>query len=362
MEKSTSNRVTGYIPEFRPGVARFDLLGEAVLLISRTGRVVAASLAATRMFACDHESLRGQQIDALLSHNGLSSEDFLKECLNSDHPLTLRIRRKNGDQFSARVSLSSIGLPGDGSVVAAAVVRDISHEPGSGDSEAHRERLARVGELTARVAHTLKNSLTGITGLVDELCQAHDAPDREVLDLLKNEVERSSGLVRELLRSTRRDSQGSLVLLNQVVDEAISLSMVSARGSGVILNKELSDQGTYVVGVRSQLGQLVVNLLENSRHAVEDRRNPRIFVRTWVDENSVFLSVSDNGCGISPDLKNRIFDPFFTTKDPGAGTGLGLAIVEKTVRDHGGSISVDSRPNTGATFVIRLPRIPQPET
>jgi signal transduction histidine kinase len=110
-----------------------------------------------------------------------------------------------------------------------------------------------------------------------------------------------------------------------------------------------------------QLNQVFMNLLINASHAID--RWGEISIRTWSDKKSVWISIGDTGCGISPENLPRIFDPFFTTKEAGIGTGLGLSIVHDIITKHQGEIAVESELNKGTVFTIRLPlRGPVPET
>ena len=104
-----------------------------------------------------------------------------------------------------------------------------------------------------------------------------------------------------------------------------------------------------------QLSQLLLNLILNGFHAMQDSGG-LMTVDTWFDEDSVFLSVSDTGCGIPENILPHIFDPFFTTKEEGKGTGLGLAIAAQVVEEHHGSIHVDSQVGKGSEFTVSLPR------
>ena len=102
-----------------------------------------------------------------------------------------------------------------------------------------------------------------------------------------------------------------------------------------------------------QLNQVFMNLVVNAAHAIE--RHGDITVRTWRDGESAFVAVSDTGCGIPEEIRNRIFEPFFTTKEVGSGTGLGLSISYDIVKKHGGEIVVESEVGQGTTFTVRLP-------
>jgi two-component system, NtrC family, sensor kinase len=102
-----------------------------------------------------------------------------------------------------------------------------------------------------------------------------------------------------------------------------------------------------------QLNQVFMNLLLNASHAIENFG--QITVKTWHEDNWIYISVSDNGCGMPEEIQNRIFEPFFTTKEIGQGTGLGLSIAYDIIKKHNGEIKVESKPGHGTTFTIAIP-------
>ncbi len=222
---------------------------------------------------------------------------------------------------------------------------------------AHRERLATVGEVTARVVHELSNPLTGITTLIDDLLESSTDGQRESLKLVGKQAERAVTMVRELLHFARRGNASDAAPVNDIVERAISFFTLSDRYSGVEIVRALSSEALLVPGGPSLLEQVVLNLLENARHALEGRDGARITIRTQSDGERVILEISDNGHGVPPELQGRIFEPFFTTKEAGVGTGLGLAIVEGIVSEVGGAISVRSRPGRGTTFRLEFPNL-----
>ena len=213
-----------------------------------------------------------------------------------------------------------------------------------------------MGEITAQVLHGLSNPLTGITTIVDDLLVDSDEASRESLEHVKGEAERASALVRELLCFTRRDTVDPVVSVNEIADRAMNLFSLRARSDDIRIAYDLSSDSSAVRAGESRLEQVILNLLDNARHAIEGVPDGMIRVRTTVGETHVTLEVSDNGVGMSPEVQKRILEPFFTTKAPGVGTGLGLAIVAGIVRDHGGEIAVQSTLESGSTFTISLPR------
>jgi signal transduction histidine kinase len=130
----------------------------------------------------------------------------------------------------------------------------------------------------------------------------------------------------------------------------------------IVVTVDLGPEEAVVVGNPIQLEQVFINLLTNARDAMANSRRKQIRISGLVRSATVDIEFADTGHGIPPGLERRIFDPFFTTKEVGKGTGLGLSITYGIVKEHGGTISVVSRPDDGATFLIRLPSTPPSTT
>jgi C4-dicarboxylate-specific signal transduction histidine kinase len=146
--------------------------------------------------------------------------------------------------------------------------------------------------------------------------------------------------------------------LQQVVERAISLMHEQLRLRQIEMQVQFPAEEVLVFGNAIQLEQVMINLLTNARDALADAAQKVITITCAMEPKYVELRVCDTGPGIPADFEKRIFDPFFTTKEVGAGTGLGLSITYGIIRDHEGSIVVESRPGEGAHFLIQLPRPP----
>jgi two-component system NtrC family sensor kinase len=155
------------------------------------------------------------------------------------------------------------------------------------------------------------------------------------------------------LKSFSRTDDGEKVAtdVNTCIESAITITWNEIKYKST-LQKDLGVI-PRTLSCPSQLNQVFMNLLINAVQAIE--KDGRITVRTWHEDPWVCASVSDTGCGISPEILCRIFEPFFTTKEIGAGTGLGLSISYELIQRHGGDILVDSTPGKGSTFTVRLP-------
>jgi C4-dicarboxylate-specific signal transduction histidine kinase len=224
-------------------------------------------------------------------------------------------------------------------------------------------KLATLGELTTGVAHELNNPLNNIGLFVGN-----------AIDLLEMKVDDRPAILRDLqsamlqvrkateiithLRTFGRAAHVSRVpvAIKEVIHRSVSLVKEQLRLRQIQLNMDLpEDDDPQVIGNAIRLEQVFINLLTNARDAVAESDRKIISISCRVGQQEVVLRFEDTGTGIPPGLEERIFDPFFTTKEVGSGTGLGLSITYGIISDHGGTISVASRPDSGAAFEIRLP-------
>lgn len=221
------------------------------------------------------------------------------------------------------------------------------------------EKLAALGQMVSGIAHELSSPLTSILGYAQRLLTGANAPGQtEEARQIYQEAERAVGILRQLLSNARETiPERRLVSLNPVVMRAAELQRFTLGAEKIRVELDLDPALPFVQGDQGQLQQVMINLLGNARHALEEqRRGGVIRLRTRrVNDRRVLLEVEDNGPGIPQAIQARIFDPFFTTKPPGVGTGLGLSIVLSVVREHGGQVRLQSPRQGGALFQIELP-------
>jgi len=226
-------------------------------------------------------------------------------------------------------------------------------------------KLATLGELTTGVAHELNNPLNNIGLFVGN-----------AIDLLEFGMGNKEQIVGELRRAAQQVRKATEIIshlrtfgraatvsrdpisLRQVIDQALSLMQEQLRLRKIEVTVDLGPEEPVVVGNPIQLEQVFINLLTNARDAMADSPRKAIRISGSVGSAVVEVAFADTGHGIPPGLERRVFDPFFTTKEVGKGTGLGLSITYGIVKEHGGTISVVSRPDEGTTFLIRLPLAP----
>jgi signal transduction histidine kinase/uncharacterized protein YbjT (DUF2867 family) len=260
------------------------------------------------------------------------------------------------------------------------------------------EKMASLGQLTAGIAHEIKNPLNFVNnfaelsvGLLDELKETaapaiaslgdekHAQVD-EVIGMLTGNLERiaehgrrADGIVKSMLEHSRGGSgDRRTVDLNRLVDEALNLAYHGARAQdqsfNVTLERDFAPSIPPIELVPQDITRVCINLLGNGFYAATKRRRlggdptfaPTLKVTTRDLGEAVEIRIRDNGIGIPPEARDKLFQPFFTTKPTGEGTGLGLSISYDIVtQQHGGTIEVDSCVNDFTEFRIRLPHAPR---
>ncbi len=227
------------------------------------------------------------------------------------------------------------------------------------------EKMSAIGQLIAGVAHDLNNPLASVVGFSDLLGEAADVPPRlaEPLAVIRQEAERASAIVRNLLSFARRQEgerqlqsirpileSTHLLLKNQLLAARIELALTFEPG--------LPEVEVHA----NQIKQVFVNIINNAAQAIASTRaregGGRIEIATKCEPDGLSVNISDNGPGIPEAVAQRVFEPFFSTKSEGEGTGLGLSISLGIVKEHGGNISVDpggAGSGRGATFTVELP-------
>ncbi len=240
------------------------------------------------------------------------------------------------------------------------VYRDISGQRQIESRLFHSERLAALGQMVSGVAHELNNALTSIFGyaqMVQKRTRGFEweAEARHILE----EAERARGIARNLLLFSRgSESERAPVNLNEVVERTLEIRAYELRLENIRVELDLDQQLPEAIADAAQIQQALLNLIVNAEQAIRQTgESGHIWIRTkQIPGDHIAVEVADDGPGVPPEVILRIFDPFFTTKPAGVGTGLGLSILYGIVHQHGGEVSVESRPGGGAVFTLELPR------
>jgi signal transduction histidine kinase len=215
------------------------------------------------------------------------------------------------------------------------------------------ERLFALGQLSAGLAHEVRNPLASIAGAAGFLQRrgSLDARDAECLAIIGKECRRLDELVTHFIAFARpRLPSYRITDVGRLIDSVIELASHAIGGRAISLEKRLSDIAPIECDPEL-LQQVLLNLVINAIQATED--GGEVLVSARQRDGRVHIDVRDEGCGLSPEIRDRIFDPFFTTKENG--TGLGLSVAHQIVEQHGGVLTATANPSRGMTFSVVLP-------
>jgi PAS domain S-box-containing protein len=220
----------------------------------------------------------------------------------------------------------------------------------------HADRLAKIGQFAAGVAHELNEPLANILGFAQLAAQTPGLPEQVARDLdsIVKSALHSREVIKKLMIFGRKvPLQKTLVDLNQVVRDTLYFIEMSASRGRVEVRTDLAESLPPIMADPQHIKQVMVNLVVNAIHAMP--AGGVLTIQTQSFKDDVYLSVSDTGVGMTSEVRRQIFNPFFTTKDVDQGTGLGLAVVHGIVSAHGGIIEVESEPDRGTRFEITFP-------
>ena len=344
-----------------------DWLEEGVVLFGTNENVRAVNTRFAQIVGLSPEELAGiKTLDDLIAslsarapgapnfaedwhHSDRTAKNAVREEIHLAHPVPRLIERAARPIFDQKGSF----------VGRVEVYRDLTAHRVFQSKLLQTEKLAELGQMVTGIAHELSNPLTSILGYAQRLLLRRDAAgDSHEARQIFQEAERASAILRQLLRSARESRpERRRVALNQVVARTLELQRFNAPAENIRVQLDLDPVLPFVQGDAGQLQQVLVNLIANARHAIEEQaKGGTIRIKTKrAGAKRVLLEVGDDGPGIPQAIQARIFDPFFTTKPEGVGTGLGLAIVLGIVHEHGGKLHFTSNPGQGTVFSLEFP-------
>jgi signal transduction histidine kinase len=259
---------------------------------------------------------------------------------------------RGGRSLTFRVAIYSLSSDGDGGHIL--TVEDLTERVSFRQRMARLERLASLGRLSAGIAHEVRNPLTGISLLLDEL---HDRllanpDDQNLIQRALHEIERLEGLINELLNfASLPDTRLASGDIAVVVRETLFLVSKQFQKQHVALHEDIPDELPHPSLAADRLKQAILNFLTNALDAMPNGGD--LWLSACLEDDGVLLTIRDSGVGIPADRLALIFEPFYTTK--GAGTGLGLSIAHTIITTHGGRVEVQSKEGEGTEFKIYLP-------
>jgi PAS domain S-box-containing protein len=354
----------------------FVLLGDsspdAIVRVTRDLEIEWANAALRGRLGAGVDDITGCQLEEIPLEPALTSaiNQQVREVFESG-------RRRESEQFVSTAEGDSwIDLRvtpernAGGEITHAMVIaRDVTARRQLASHLAQAERLDSIGKLAGHIAHDFNNLLTAIIGNAEIALRQLEPTDRAAADVAKimDVSRRASSLTRQLLSFARRQSTTTRVIDVQLFIEEATPLLKRVVGEQIRLDVHLDPDTPNVRFDPTQLEQVLVNLAANARDAMPSGGTLSIATTRRVipeDEMALdgrapgdylVLTVSDTGVGMSAEIRQRIFEPFFSTKHSQGGTGLGLAVAYGAVRQHSGTIEVESAEHHGATFRILVP-------
>ena len=341
----------------------FDASIDGLVLWNAAGEIVDVNPALWKMYGYSQEEYLALPPGKFVGPS--YHPDFLRS-IAAGEPLHAEITELRKDGSALEVEVHGIPMQYRGKPHVLTIARDITEKKRSAEELTRqrerlyqREKLAALGSLLAGVAHELNNPLSVVVAR-SIMLEEQGAPATQSAALkIRTAAERCARIVRTFLAMARQQQpERGPVAINEVVSAALDITGYTVRTSGIEVELDLANDIPPILADADQLHQVLLNLIINAQHALQDQPPPRrIRVSTRCDSaaDAIRITVADNGPGIPADLRARVFEPYFTTKPIGVGTGVGLAVSLGIVEAHGGTLTVDCPIEGGAVFIITLP-------
>lgn len=331
----------------------FENAADAVLVVQpETWCILDANPQAASLLGITHHDLIGSTIPPF--------RRIFKLLTRSASPTVLSELSVDTPAGNVMMEVSARFVTYDNQQLIQAIARDVSEQRALTDKLVQADKLVLLGQLSAGVAHEIRNPLAAINlnlQMLQRKTSAESAQQNYIAAALQG-VERISKIVEATLSFSRSAPPVTKTeQINNIIVSSLDLSAPSLRRKTVSVTLDLSEQLPSVQIDASQIQQVFINLITNAADAIKAKG--RIEISTYEEPTArgdgryVVASIRDSGVGIKPDDLSKIFNPFFTKKSDG--TGLGLPISQRIIHQHNGAIEVESVPNEGTTFYIKLP-------
>ena len=346
------------------------------------GSISGCNSRAEQLFGYDRATLMGMKVIDLYSDTSFDkplAQQVFKRFKSGEQirDVELQVKHKDGHPVWVSLSVNPIKDSEGRIVESRSVLIDISERKSLENQLRHAQKMESIGTLAGGIAHDFNNILSVIIGnaelAMDEVSKDHALYTE--LDEISRAGNRAKDLVKQILTFSRQTDEEFMPIKPYLLfKEALKL-LHSILPATIEINQHIDPDSGMIMADPSQMHQVIMNLCTNSYQALSEEGGvldvrleafelPPEFASRYPDLSPgsyVRFTVSDTGCGMTPDVKGKIFDPYFTTKEKGRGTGLGLAVVFGIVKACGGAITVYSEPGEGTTFHVYFPRIEMAE-
>jgi two-component system sensor histidine kinase PilS (NtrC family) len=335
-------------------------LNSGLLSVDADGRIIYFNRAAERILGYGEENVKGMPCDDVFSERMPELAECMMSGVNSRvaYPRKeLAITNRKGEPVPLGLSTSVLTEASGNLRGVIAIFSDLTDAKAMEQKIRRNDCLAAVGELSASIAHEIRNPLAAISGSVEILNSELklEADNQRLMDLIVKESQRLNGILTDFLAYARlgRPSYNKVELCHIVSDICELLSRQGSYSDSISLKFMSAESVAYVIGDEGLIRQLVMNLAINACEAFDGNDGEVVFRLVGdPDKAVVYLEISDNGPGIEEAVVEKMYQPFYSTKK--TGTGLGLAIVHRICNVLRLRLTVDSFPGQGTAFTIRF--------
>jgi signal transduction histidine kinase/CheY-like chemotaxis protein len=269
-------------------------------------------------------------------------------------PNEVNVLHKDGNQLPLSVNTSPLSSSAGETTGIVCLFEDLSEAKALEVERRRLDRLAALGEMSAVVAHEIRNPVAGIAAGVEYLSKRfpEGSPHQEDMAMILGEIDRVNRILEDILSVARPfHLKLSSQMITDVMEHVLHRHQKAIEGKAIEVTRCYRSNLPQVQADRARMEQALTNLVLNAVEAMSKKGTLTISLEA--NDRWLIINLSDTGPGISPDVQRHMFEPFFTTK--ARGTGLGLAVARRVIEEHGGTIEVDSEADEGSTFTIQLP-------
>lgn len=352
-EIASLEEIRQYVDKF------FENIPSAILTADVSGKVTSINNTACKILGCDKEAVLGKSIydESIPAHVepivNIMKQGLEEEAVYIKH--ILKVKSSEGKELPVMVN-TSIQKDSAGKVLGViGAFRSVEEIKNFEESMIRARNLASIGELSAGMAHEIRNPLTSIKGYAQfiKLEMGEDSPLSEDINIIISEVDRLNGILDRFLAFARpKQPKLENCNLNDIVNDIVKLLGMNNIPENIRIRTELSSLPDSAFDPE-QIEQAFLNIAINAVQAMKNGGELTFSTRYVPAEKVIVVDISDTGQGIPSESLEEIFEPFFTTKPKG--TGLGLAITSTIIESHKGFIEVKTIPGQGTTFTIKLP-------
>ncbi len=352
--------------DFHRGI--IQTISSGIITINSQAEITFMNRAALNLFNCDYMQVQGTQIHALFADKN-EAEILLNQILTEQkmcESTEVHFRSQNGDIFPAGLTTTLQKQPEQKGVSGAIFIfRNISNITNLRRQIERMDRLATMGELSAGIAHEIRNPLAGIKSSAQVIEESFSPGDfrAQLASRIVKEIDRSNDLLKRFFNFARPSrARQDFHNIEMIIDGVYLLMAPRFKKKNIEFEKKFADALPQVYVDESQLEQVVLNLFLNAVDAMPEGGKLTVFtgVRKTAEksdlheqEQMVFVDIADSGNGIPQSKLEKIFNPFYTTKSDGV--GLGLSISSRLLEENGGAITVESKLGKGSVFTVLLP-------